>query len=95
MNYEYEISNLYIEYFHKIIELAAKENFEFKVVSPFLRKDKKKLKYDKIQIQIKEEGLDEIFYGYFKNMKYLPLDYFSSHSNHYIKYCQALNLKNI
>ena len=94
-DYDYKISNLYIEYFHKIIELAAKEKFEFKVVSPFLRKDKKKLKHDKIQIQIKEEGLDEIFYGYFKNMKYLPLDYFSSHSNHYIKDCPGLNLKNI
>tara|TARA_B100001564_G_C20577758_1_gene641531 strand:+ start:279 stop:1076 length:798 start_codon:yes stop_codon:yes gene_type:complete len=94
-DYEYEISNLYIEYFHKMIELAAKEKFEFKVVSPFLRKDKQKLKHDKIKTQIKEEGFDKIFYGYFKNMKYLPLDYFSSHSNHYSKDCPSLNLKNI
>jgi hypothetical protein len=82
-DYEYEISGLYIEYLHKILNLAKSEKFTVKIVSPFLRENQKIMKYLKIKQQIKKHKLEKIFKGYFDKMSYLELGFFQPSSNHY------------
>ena len=82
-DYEYEISGLYIEYLHKILNLAKSEKFKFKLVMPYIREDKKKINYRKMKKQVIEESLSSIFKDYFENVIYLDTSYFHKNSNHY------------
>ena len=83
IDYEYEISKLYIEYFHKMTKLSEQEKFTLKIVMPYLRKDQKSLKHIKIKKQIKQYNLENIFKGYFDKILYLELYFFHKNSNHY------------
>ena len=77
------ISDLYLEYLKKIVELGKKEGFLFKVVAPFIREDSRNADYTTIKTQIKESGLSLSFEGYFEDMKYKPVDDFFTGSGHY------------
>lgn len=83
-DFEHKISNLYIEYFHKIMKLSEKEKFTVKVVMPFIKKGQEIIDYDFIKEQIKNKKIEEIFKDYFTSIKYLDSDYFHYKSNHYI-----------
>jgi hypothetical protein len=82
-DYKHEISDLYIEYFQNIIELAVKEKFTFKVIMPLVRRDQKNMNYKTIKTQIKKSKLDDLFSNYFENIVYLENNLFHSGSNHY------------
>ena len=82
-DYEAKISNLYIEYFIKIIELSEKEKFSFKLVMPYLRENQKNKNYSKMIKQITLNKLKKIFKGYFENIYFLESRYFENNSNHY------------
>ena len=82
-DYEYEISDLYIEYFHKISNLAKRESFEFRVIMPLLRNDLRNETYTKIKKQICNNSFEKIFESYFDKVRYLDLEFFHKNSNHY------------
>ena len=82
-DYEYKISNLYLEQFHKILKLAKSEKFKFKLVMPFLRQDQERMKYNEMKKQIKQHKLEKLFGDYFEKIIYLELDFFHKNSNHY------------
>jgi len=82
-DYEYKISDVYIEYLQKMIKLSEKEKFKYKLVLPYIRKDQKNINYRKMKKQIKQYNLENIFNGYFEKMIYLELDFFHPGSNHY------------
>ncbi len=84
-DYKSKISNLYIEYFIKIIELSEKEKFTFKLVMPILRIDMKNRSLIQIKSQIKEYKFEKIFSDYFENITYLKTEFFFPNSNHYNK----------
>ena len=92
-DYENKISNLYIEYFIKIIEFSEKEKFNFKLVMPILRKDHQNMKYIQLKSQIKEHKLEKIFLEYFENITYLNTDFFYLNSNHYNKINKKKNFE--
>ena len=83
LDYEYEISKLYIEYFHKMTKLSEQEKFTLKIVTPYVRQDKKDLKYRIIKNQIKKNRLNHIFDDYFEDIIYLDTSFFHEGSNHY------------
>ena len=81
-DYEYKISDLYIEYFRKMIKLSEKFNFKFKLVMPYIR-EYQKTTFSEMRNQLKEERISAAFEGYFENTIYLDTSYFVKNSNHY------------
>lgn len=88
---EIKISDLYIEYFKKIVVLSKIEDFNFFVVMPFLNEKEKKTNYTLMKKQIKEHDLEKIFSGYFENTMYLSPTFFRQNDIHYKS--KALNSK--
>lgn len=82
-DYEYEISKLYIEYFHKMTKLSEQEKFTLKIIMPYLREDLRNKSYLKIKKQLQTAKLEEFFCDYFKKVDYLDESAFYSNSNHY------------
>jgi hypothetical protein len=78
------ISDLYIEYINKIIDLGEKEGFSFEIVAPFMREDQMGKSYSELKLQIKENSFSHYFKGYFKNMKFKPIEEFYINSGHYL-----------
>ena len=74
----YTLSDLSIEYLHKIKALAIKHKLKLMVISPFLDKKYNGYSSEDFTEAVNNNGLNDIFEGYF-NFKYLDSSNFNDH----------------
>ena len=74
---------LNIEYLKLINESVKKNHLKFHVLMPFLNEILKGEDYTNLKAVIEENGLDDIFSDYFKDIKYLPSSEFKADKGHY------------
>jgi hypothetical protein len=72
------LSDIAVEYLCRLTSLCDRHNVELRIVSPPLRARLQDLSHDWLAMrrQIRDEGLERTFDGYFRSIVYLPKDRF-------------------
>jgi hypothetical protein len=77
------IPSINIEYLKKINDVVMKNHLNFHVLMPYIDEIYRNEDYTNLKNAISQNGLDTIFSGYFKNIRYLPDSEFKPDHGHY------------
>jgi len=85
-----KLSDISIHYLKKIKNLCDSNGIEFYLISPYVSESqyKKTNGFSDIKVQVSDLGLEDIFNGYFENMKIIDDKYYVDHIHYNKEYME-------